>query len=334
MAATHRAVTDVTGIAVGHATDLTNLTGCTVVLCEGGAVAGGVVMGGGPGTRETDLLRPENSVERVHAVVLCGGSTFGLAAADGVMRYLEARGVGFVTHSARVPIVPAAVLYDLGIGNAGVRPDAAMGEAACRAAHSGPVEEGCVGAGTGATVGKFFGIAGAMKSGIGTWSTQIVGGATVGALVATNAFGDVLDPRTGAILAGARDPKTSQFAGTSARLQAAGFTRGGWGSPATPIPGNTTIGVVATDALLTKGAATRLALLAHTGLSRAVSPSHTSVDGDTFFVLSTGSASIPLSSTDPAWLALQAAVAEVVVEAVIRSVKAARTLGGVPGLAG
>jgi L-aminopeptidase/D-esterase-like protein len=324
----YRAITDVEGIAVGHATDLTNLTGCTVVLSEAGAVAGVAVMGGGPGTRETDLLRPENSVERAHAVVLCGGSTFGLAAADGVMKYLEARGVGFVTRAARVPIVPAAVLYDLGIGSAGVRPDAAMGEAACRAASRGPVEEGCVGAGTGATVGKVLGIERAMKSGIGTWSTQIVGGTTVGALVATNAFGDVVDPRTGAILAGARDPETSRFVGTSVRLQAAGFTRGGWGSPV-----NTTIGVVATDASLTKGAVARLALLAHTGLARAVSPSHTSMDGDTFFVLSTGR-SAPLTSVDPVWPALQAAVADLVAEAVVRSVKMARTLGEVPGLAG
>ncbi len=333
MGATHRAITDVAGIAVGHASDLEHLTGCTVVLCKGGAVCGVSVLGGAPGTRETDLLRPENLVERVHAVLLCGGSAFGLAAADGVVRYLETRGIGFETGAARVPIVPAAVLYDLGIGSAGVRPDAAMGEAACRGAHRGPVEEGCVGAGTGATVGKMFGIAGAMKSGVGTWSTRIAGGAIVGALVAANAFGDVLDVRTGAILAGARDPATGQFAGTSARLQAAGLAASARGSV---LPANSTIGVVATDAVLTKAEATRLAVLAHAGLARAVSPSHTSLDGDTFFVLSTGIAAAEgrSSAAGPAWLPLQAAVADVVAEAVMRSVRAARTLGGAPGLAG
>ncbi len=341
----HRAITDVPGIAVGHSSDLVGLTGCTVVLCEAGAVGGASVLGGAPGTRETDLLRPENVVDRVHAVLLCGGSAFGLAAADGVVGYLEGRGIGFATPAGPVPIVPAAVLYDLTIGSATVRPDAAMGDAACRAARRGPVEEGCVGAGTGATVGKLFGPAGAMKSGVGTWSTQIPGGAIVGALVATNAFGDVLDARTGAILAGARDPETSQFAGTSTRLQA---------GPVAGDPGgaglNTTIGVVATDAPLSKAEATRLAVLAHSGLARVVSPSHTSLDGDTFFVLSLsppdggrppggtgrsthGSAAEPFSR-GAAWLSLQAAVADVVAEAVMRSVRSARTLGGVQGLAG
>lgn len=315
----NRAITDVAGLTVGHGTDLEHLTGCTVVLCETGAVAGVSVLGGAPGTRETDLLRPENLVDRVHAVVLCGGSAFGLAAADGVVRYLEARGIGFDTGPARVPIVPAAVLYDLGIGSARVRPDAAMGEAACRAARSGPVEEGCVGAGTGATVGMLFGMKGAMKSGVGTWSTQVAGGVTVGAIVATNAFGDVLDPRAGTILAGARDPHTGAFVGAASYLGAHGF-RGGF-------PTHTTIGVVATDAALTKAQATRLAVLAHAGLARVVSPSHTSLDGDTFFVLSTGKATADV-------LALQAAVPGTVAEAIVRSVKTARTLGGVPGLAG
>ncbi len=317
----HRSITDVPGIAVGHATDLVHLTGCTVVLCEAGAVCAASVLGGAPGTRETDLLRAENTVDRVHAVVLTGGSAFGLAAADGVVRFLEARGIGLETGAARVPIVPAAVLYDLGVGSAGVRPDAAMGEAACRAAHRGPVEEGCVGAGTGATVGKVLGHAGAMKSGVGSWSTRIVGGSTVGALVATNAFGDVLDPRTGAVLAGARDPGTGRLVGTASRLQAVGLPSG------PRLLESTTIGVVATDAALTKAEALRLALAAHTGLARAVSPSHTSVDGDTIFVLSTGTRAADA-------LALQAAAAEVVTEAVVRSVRAARTLGGVPGLAG
>ena len=206
-------LTDVPGIAVGHATDLVHLTGCTVVLCERGAVCGVAVLGGAPGTRETDLLRPENLVDRVHAIVLAGGSAFGLAAADGVMRWLAGRGAGFDTPAARVPIVPAAVLYDLGVGSADVRPDAAMGERACRDAAAGDVAEGCVGAGTGATVGKLFGPPGAMKSGIGTASLSVAGGVTVAALVATNAFGDVVDPATGAIVAGARDRETGTVPG-------------------------------------------------------------------------------------------------------------------------
>ena len=311
-------ITDVPGIAVGHATDLDHLTGCTAVLCGDGAVAGVAVAGGAPGTRETDILRPENLVERVHAILLCGGSAFGLAAADGAVRYLEARGVGFVTPDARVPIVPAAVIYDLGIGSASVRPDAAMGEAACRAARPGPVEEGCVGAGTGATVGKLFGMRGAMKSGVGTWGVRTAGGALVAALVVTNAFGDVLDIRTGQILAGARDPDHGGFVGTAEHLKAHGL-RGG-------LPLHTTLGVVATDAALTKAEATRLAILAQSGLARAVSPTHTSVDGDTFFVVSRGAVAAD-------WLALQAAVPLVVAEAVMRSVRMARTLGGIPGLA-
>jgi L-aminopeptidase/D-esterase-like protein len=312
-------ITDVAGITVGHATDLAHLTGCTAVVCGEGATGGVAVMGGAPGTRETDLLRPENLVQQVHAILLCGGSAFGLAAADGATRYLEACGVGFATPSGRVPVVPAAVLYDLGVGSAHVRPDAAMGEAACRSARPGPVEEGCVGAGTGATVGKLFGLRGAMKGGVGTWSTRAALGITVGALVVTNAFGDVLDIRTGKILAGARDPDRGGFVGTAEYLRVHGLARG--------FPTHTTLGVVATDAALTKAQATRLAILAHAGLARAVCPSHTSLDGDTFFVVSKGDRTAD-------WLALEAAVPETVAEAVMRSVRTARTLGGIPGLAG
>ncbi|HET8998610.1 MAG TPA: P1 family peptidase [bacterium] len=312
-------ITDVPGLMVGHATDLEHLTGCTVVVCADGAVAGASVLGGAPGTRETDLLRPENMIDAVHAVALCGGSAFGLAAADGVVRYLASRGAGFPTPHAKVPIVPAAVIYDLGIGSPDVRPDVEMGEAACRAARPGPVAEGCVGAGTGATVGKLFGMRGAMKSGVGTWSTRLPGGATVGALLVTNAFGDVMDVRTGKILAGARRPDRGGFVGAAEYLRTHGL--------ADAFPHNTTLGVVATDARLTKAHATRLAILAHAGLARAVAPSHTSVDGDTMFVLSTGK-----EGAD--WMALQAAVQEAVAEAIMRSVRAARTLGGVPGLAG
>jgi L-aminopeptidase/D-esterase-like protein len=216
-----------------------------------------------------------------------------------------------------VPIVPAAVLYDLGIGSAHVRPDSEMGAAACHAARAGPVEEGCVGAGTGSTVGKLFGMVGAMKSGVGTWSTRIAGGATVGALVVINSLGDVLDVHTGKILAGTRDPVRGGFVGTANHMQAHGLPRG--------LPIHTALGVVVTDAALTKAQATRLALLAHTGLARTVSPSHTVLDGDTFFVLSKGRAQAD-------WMALQAGVPHVVAEAVMRSVRTARSLGGVPGL--
>ena len=319
-AARRRGITDVPGIVVGHATDARHLTGCTVVVCEAGAIGGALVLGGAPGTRETDLLRPDALVDRVHAVVLAGGSAFGLAAADGVVRVLESRGVGFETGAARVPIVPAAVLFDLGIGSAAVRPDAAMGEAACRAARPGPVEEGNVGAGAGATVGKLLGARSRMKAGVGTWSASLPGGATVGALVVTNAFGDVVDPAGGAILAGARDPETGAFLGTASRLAA--------GAEAAPRPfEHTTLGVVATDAALGKADCARLAVAAHTGLARTVSPSHTSVDGDAVFVLGTGTVRTER-------LALEAAVAAVVAEAVMRSVRLARSAGGAPGLAG
>ena len=265
-------ITDVAGITVGHATDLEHLTGCTAVVCGDGAVAGVAVLGGAPGTRETDSLRPENLVDRVHAILLCGGSAFGLAAADGAVRYLEAQGVGFPTPAARVPLVPAAVIYDLGIGSAGVRPDAAMGEAACRAARSGPVGEGCVGAGTGATVGKLFGVRGAMKSGIGTWGTRVAGGAAVAALVVTNAFGDVLDVRTGKVLAGARYPGHGGFVGTADYLRTHGFPEG----PGVPfgVPAHTTIGVVATNVTLDKTGCLLVAQAGHDGLARALWPWH------------------------------------------------------------
>jgi L-aminopeptidase/D-esterase-like protein len=232
--------------------------------------------------------------------------------------------------------VPAAVLYDLAIGDASVRPDASMGESACAAARSGPVEEGNAGAGAGATVGKLLGAQSRMKAGVGTWSARLPSGAIVGALVATNAFGDVIDPRTGAIVAGARDSRSGAFLGTAARL-ASGIAR-----DRRPFE-HTTIGVVATDAPLTKAGAARLAIAAHTGLARAVSPSHTSLDGDTFFVLSTGRAPSPqepggsLLAEETGMdlrLALEAAVAGVIIEAILRSVRLARTAGGAPGLGG
>jgi L-aminopeptidase/D-esterase-like protein len=200
-------ITDVRGIEVGHAQNEEALTGCTVILCRKGAVAGVDVRGGAPGTRETDLLDPVNLVEKVHAIVLAGGSAFGLDAAGGVMRYLEENKIGFNTGAARVPIVPSAILYDLSLGRADVRPDSAMGALAAASAVSDPPAEGNVGAGTGASVGKMFGMTLAMKSGLGTASMDIGGGVVVGAIVAVNAFGDVIDPNTGEIIAGLRSGK-------------------------------------------------------------------------------------------------------------------------------
>lgn len=312
-------ITDVLGIKVGHATDGRGLTGCTVVLCERGAVGGVDVRGAAPGTRETDLLRPMHLVQRAHAVLLTGGSAFGLAAADGVMRFLEERDIGFDAGVAKVPIVPAAVIFDLMVGSATARPTAEMGYAACGSASPGRVEEGNVGAGTGATIGKLLGPASAMKGGVGTWSVTLPGDVVVGALVVVNAFGDVLDDTTGGILAGARDPQSGRFLDTATTLlaidQAAGF------------PTHTTLGVVATNAGLTKEEVNTLAQLAHDGLARVISPVHSLYDGDTIFALSTGDA-----RANP--LSLGTAAVKAVAEAVKRAVRAAKSVAGIPGLAG
>lgn len=275
-------ITDVPGITVGHAHDLEGRTGCTVVLCgPEGAVAGVDVMGAAPGTRETDLLEPENLVERVHAVLLAGGSAFGLDAACGVMRFLEERGIGFDTGLARVPIVPAAVIYDLGVGAPSARPDSQMGYLACQNASSGPVEEGRVGAGAGASVGKLLGHALSSPGGIGTASAKLPNGVTVGALVVVNAFGDIVDPESGQILAGALKPDRSGWLDTARALAEA---------PPVSFPSveNTTLVVVATDAALTKAQAKRIAAMSHDGMARAIRPVHTMFDGDVAFALSTG----------------------------------------------
>jgi len=301
-------ICDVPGIAVGHATDEVGLTGCTVVLCEAGAVGGVDVRGAAPGTRETDLLRPESTVGHVNAVLLTGGSAFGLDAAAGVMRYLEGRGAGFPVRSTVVPIVPGAVIFDLGIGDFRARPDAAMGLAACLAASTEPPAEGSVGAGTGATVGKLAGPGRAMKGGVGTASIR-VDGVTVGVLVVVNAIGNVLD-EGGGVLAGAREPGAADEG---------------------PSPGqNTTIGVVATDLPLDKVGATRLAQAAQDGLARVVRPAHTAMDGDTFFALSTAHGR---PRTWPVPVSIGAAVAEAVEAAMRRAVRLAHGRGGVPGLA-
>ena len=313
----HNAITDVPGIKVGHAQDEEALTGCTVILCEAGAVGGVDQRGGAPGTRETDLLRPMHLVDKVHAVVLSGGSAFGLDAASGVVHYLEEQGVGFDTGVARVPIVPAAVLFDLDVGRADVRPDAAMGYQACLNASAGPPAEGNVGAGTGARVGNVLGIGQAMKAGIGTAGLEIAAGLVVGVIVAVNAFGDVVDPDSGRIIAGARSPQGG-FADTLAVLRMLAGQMSGRGAG-----GNTVIGVVATNARLTKEGANKVAQMAHDGLGRAIRPAHTMFDGDTIFSLATGELEADAS-------VVGAFAAEVFAQAVVRAVRAARSAAGLP----
>jgi L-aminopeptidase/D-esterase-like protein len=317
MSTQYGTLTDVPGVKVGHATDLEGLTGCTVALCEEGAVAGVDQRGGAPGTRETDLLRPLHLVQEVHALLLAGGSAFGLAAADGVMRYLEERSVGFDARVARVPIVPAAVLFDLDVGDPQARPDAALGYAACQAASEEPVAEGNVGAGTGATVGKILGAGRAMKSGLGSASVSLGGGLVVGALMAVNALGDVIDPHSGAILAGTRQPHADAPADTLVVMKSILD-----GSPP-PFPANTVIGVVATNARLTKEQANKVAQMAQDGVARTIRPAHTMFDGDTLFALSTGRQRADVNLVG-------AYAAEAVAEAIVRAVKAAKGAGGLP----
>ena len=317
------AITDVAGITVGHAAANGRPTGCTVVLCPEGVVCGVAVRGGAPGTRETDLLRPENSVDRVHAVLLTGGSAFGLDAAGGVMRWLEEHGHGLPVGVARVPIVPAAVLFDLWLGDARIRPDAHTGYTACEAASNAAPAQGNVGAGLGATVGKLFGIGRAMKGGIGTASVSLQG-LTVGALVAVNAIGDVLD-ESGRVLAGARSEDGRSLLGTTPSLLAGAVPA----HLAQATAGTaTTIGVVATNALLTKTQATQLAALAHHGLSRSVSPI-TVHDGDALFALATGSAGDP-GKPGGELSALGAMAAEAVSRAIRNAVCAAQGLPALP----
>jgi L-aminopeptidase/D-esterase-like protein len=277
------ALTDVPGLTVGHAHDLRAMTGCTVVMFgESGAVAGVDVRGGAPGTRETDLLNPENLVERAHAILLTGGSVFGLDAACGVVSYLEERGVGFQTAAGRVPIVPAAVIYDLAVGDSSVRPGSKMGYQACTHANKGAVVEGRVGAGAGATAGKIGGHELASPGGVGTTSLKLTNGVTVGALVVVNSLGDIVDPRTGKILAGARNPRGKGWLDSSRAVMELDS------AASRPALENTTLAVVATDAALTKAEARKVAAMAHDGMARAIRPAHTMFDGDTVFAVSTG----------------------------------------------
>ena len=313
-----KGLTEVEGLEVGHHTLAERPTGCTVVLAEKGAVGGVDVRGGAPGTRETDLLDPVNTVQQVHAVVLAGGSAFGLDAASGVVRYLEERGIGYRTRAARVPIVPAAILFDLGVGdNPKIRPGPECGYAAARAATDGPVAEGNVGAGAGATVGKFAGPGRAMKAGIGSAAIRLPDGLVVAALVAVNAVGDIVDPATGRVIAGARTPDGKGLA-DARRLLREGRRR----EPARPGE-HTTIGVVATNARLTKAQATRMAQMAHDGLARAISPVHLPSDGDTIFALATGA-----RAGDVDLALVGALAAEAMADAVVR---AATQAAGIPG---
>ena len=315
------AITDVAGIEVGHFTDPRRPTGCSVVIAREGAVAGVDVRGAAPGTRETDLLAPGNLVEQVHAIMLAGGSAWGLEAATGAVRWLEEHGVGLDVGVGRLPLVPAAVLFDLHVGDMKVRPDAAAGYAACNAATREPPAEGNVGAGAGAVVGKMFGLQHAMKGGVGTASVTVAG-VTVGALIACNAVGDVVDPDTGRPLAGARAADGLTLRDTRHALLR--------GEPPHPLlaGSNTTIGVIATDARLTKVQAQRLAVASHDGLARSINPVHTMSDGDTLFTLATGH--VP---HHPGMMVLATMAAEAVARATVRAVLAARTLRTAEGLA-
>jgi L-aminopeptidase/D-esterase-like protein len=305
-------IANVAGVEVGHFTDARRPTGCTVIITRDGAVAGVDVRGAAPGTRETDLLHPSNLVDRVHAVMLAGGSAWGLDAACGVMQWLEENNIGLKVGFGLVPIVPAAVLFDLPVGDAKIRPDARAGYQACVAASRHAPEEGNFGAGAGALVGKLFGLSRAMRGGIGTASIT-VDGITVGAIIACNAVGDVFNPATGQVLAGARTADGASLL-NSRDAMLAGVT------PQSPLAGtNTTIGVIATDAILTKAQAHRLAQVAHDGLARTINPVHTLLDGDTLFALGTG-----LAGKTASMLMLSTLAAEVTARAVVRAVLAAK----------
>ncbi|MBP7991519.1 MAG: P1 family peptidase [Rhodocyclaceae bacterium] len=317
-------ITDLLGISIGHYQDPRRPTGCTVVLCPTGAVGGVAVVGAAPGTRETDLLNPTSTVNEVHAIVLSGGSAFGLDSASGVMRWLHEHDFGLSVGPVRVPIVPAAVLFDLFVddfvqpGGSGIYPDADAGYAACVDAMQNPtaaLRQGNVGAGTGATVGKLNGPQCAMRGGLG-WAALNVNGITVAAIIACNAVGDVVDPQTGAILAGARTAPDSL-----SRLNAVTAELDGLSASGLHAGSNTTIGVIITDATLSKAQAQRLAQVGHDGLARTIRPVHTAMDGDTLFTLATGKNPAPIDA-----MQLATAAAEVTAMAVINAVTHAQSL--------
>ncbi len=310
----HDDITDIPGIRVGHYTNLEAATGCTVILCDPPAIGGVDVRGGAPATRETDLLHSHNLVEEVNAVVLTGGSAYGLDSASGVMRYLEEHGHGYDTGIARIPIVPAAAIFDLGFGSISVRPDAAAGYQACEQASSEPVLQGNVGAGTGATVGKMAGPAFLMKGGLGSTSTLLGDGTVVGALVVVNALGDIFDPQTQQIVAGTRNPSGEGF-------QAANTIN------------NTTIAVIATTASLSKHQVNKIVQMAHDGIAQAIHPAHTMFDGDAIFGLAMGPKLQHM--TNPTIAASQvstigAAAATILARAILKAVRNATELHGVP----
>lgn len=320
-------ITDIQGILVGHAQDDIALTGCTAILCPDGAVAGVDQRGGAPGTRETDALHPMHLVEKIHGILLAGGSAFGLDAAGGAVRYLEERGIGFDVGVARVPIVPSAILFDLNLGRPDIRPDASMGYQACANATSNPPAEGNVGAGCGASVGKILGIQQAMKAGIGSAGLEITPGLLVAALVAVNALGDVIDADSGQIIAGARLPGPPQgaelqFADT---LQVMQKLAGGANLGFNRRHDNTVIGVVATNARLNKEQVNKVAQMAQDGLARTIRPAHTMLDGDTIFALATGQVEADVNI-------IGAFAAQVFAQAIVRAVKAAAPAGGLPAL--
>ncbi|HEC91786.1 MAG TPA: peptidase S58 family protein [Candidatus Atribacteria bacterium] len=308
------AITDVPGIKVGHSQDLKAGTGCTVIICEKGAVGGVDVRGGAPGTRETDLLNPINLVDKIHAIYLGGGSAFGLDGASGVMKYLEEKDIGFDVGLTKVPIVPGAVLFDLAVGDYRVRPDAKMGYEACLNASDAEVRQGNIGAGTGATVGKLFGGFRCMKSGLGTASfksQELI----VGALVAVNCLGDVIDPETGEIIAGVLTEDRKGFAHTMS------FLRNFPQKTQDNFSKNTTIGVIAANAKLTKAGATKVAMMAQDGYARTISPAHTMFDGDTIFCVATGEVEAGAN-------VVGALAAEVMARAIVKAVKNAESLYG------
>jgi L-aminopeptidase/D-esterase-like protein len=313
-------ITDVQGVKVGHFTESRRPTGCTVLLFEKGATAGVDVRGSAPGTRETDLLNPINTVQQVQAILLAGGSAFGLDAASGVVRYLEEHRLGYAVGDVVVPIVPAAILYDLQVGgDPKVRPTAESGYKACQAATSEKVAEGNVGAGAGATIGKMFGLKQAMKSGLGTASVRVGdSGIIVGAIVAVNAAGDVIDPKSGAVIAGARKPDGSGFMDSIARIREGYNVR-------VEAATNTTIGVVATNVALDKSQAVKVAQMAHDGLARTINPVHTPSDGDTIFAVATGAISARANHG-----AIGALAAEAMAQAVLRAVMNAHGIAGLP----
>ena len=313
-------LTRIPGFRVGHASNVKGCTGCTVILCPEGTVGGVDVRGSAAGTRDFDALSPLHLVPHVHAVLLAGGSAFGLDAAGGVMRYLEERGIGFDVGVTHVPIVPTAILFDLRLGDAHARPDPQVAYAACQQATDGDIREGSVGAGTGATVGKLFGITQATKAGLGTATAELAGGVLVAALAVVNAFGDVRDPSTGKLLAGTREsPDSHRLVDTAAAMRR-GIARRGY------LAENTTLAVAATNARLTKAQATKMSQMAQHGLIRTIIPVHTTLDGDLVIALATGAVEAELN-------AVGLAAADAVAEAIVRAVKNATSLRGLPAWA-